>query len=306
MVLGLAFWITEQSSLGSDSQSSFSDAMLRIPFLQSAGDDSISEDKCSFSLVDTYLDNIAAAVNCGVGDSEIQHSLEMAVESSKENMLAFQSVLRDIEDAIMRAHEFNSNRSDVIVCLRREIEDVMFSPKGEQLNDQVLAPFGCELVWETTKVNHDTEPPTPAQRILRSPSTPWNPKLDYSGVPVPSHGHGYRDNLGGSQEPMDLTVTMDEIADEGEGEEGDCYSESTPQSDEFPSYNPSPRAPHGSSPSALNFKNGMSQSGDSIPSSKENSGPPSTIRSVSDYPPSDYLNLSDFNDNLEEFSGEDE
>ena len=294
MVLGLAFWITEQSSLGADSQSSFSDAMFRIPFLKSGSDDSNIKDKCSFTLVDTYLDDIAAAVNCGVGDSEIQHSLEMAVESSKENMLAFQSVLGDIEEAIMRAHEINSGRSDVVICLRREIEDIMFSPKGQQLNDQVLAPFGCELVWETSKENKDTVPPTPAGRILRSPSTPWNPKLDYSGVPVSSHG--YRDDPDESQEPMDLTGAMNGIADEGE----DCFSDNTPHSDEFPSYNPSPQARHESASTALHFKHGMSQSGDSIPSSKENSGPPSTIRSISDYPP------YDFNDNLEEFSGEDE
>ena len=325
MVLGLAFWITEQPSLGADSQSSFSDAMLRIPFLKSAGDESINEDKCSFSLVDTYLDNIAAAVNCGVGDSEIQHSLEMAVESSKENLLAFQSVLRDIEEAIIRAHDVNSTRSDVVFCLRREIEDVMYSPKGQQLNDQVLAPFGCELVWETSiSKTHGDAASAPTERILRSPTTPWNPKLDYSGVSVPTHGHGhgYRNDLQGSQEPLDLTVTMDDVANKGQGQggrkvqgdrereregEGDgFYSDSTPHSDEFPSYNPSPRAPHESASSVLNFKHGMSQSGDSIPSSKENSGPPSTIRSLTDYPPYDYLNLSDFNDNLEEFSGEDE
>jgi hypothetical protein len=262
MVLGLAFWMTEQPSLGSESQHSFSQAMDGIPFVRSAEsavnnnvrrasayDRNAEEEGGSFYRVDTALGDMANAVSMGEGDSDVMNSLETAVDNAKDNMLAFTAVLMEVEEAIRRANQPDNKNLNVVQGLRRDIEDIMYTPRGQLLNEHVLTPFGCELVWETMRENMPSESTQSETRYLRSPPSPWQPKLDFKDSPLrlkispgsqtasgpTSPSHEFR----GVEEPCDLALTLDKISKEARDalQDGD----QSPHSEGFPSYNPSPR-----------------------------------------------------------------
>jgi hypothetical protein len=259
-VLGVAFWMSEQHSLGADSTINFNEAMDLVPFLRGKDPDlsverrSLSkvplEEKGPFHRVDASLDEIAAGVRSGEGDAEVQEGLEIAVENMKDSMLAFTSVLREIEDAILRACDPDTDGVAAVKALRKSIEDIMYTPRGHQLNEHVLAPFACELVWTQVR----------GQRVLRSPPVPWQPKLDTPPA-EPSYHEDEKtsaeilsalrtDEFDGIEEPSELILHLDKITHEAQG--AMSSGDQSPCSDDFPSYNPSPIAPHSAVVDALN------------------------------------------------------
>lgn len=257
-MLGVAFWMSEQPSLGSDSTINFNEAMDLVPFLRGKDPDmsierrSIgrpTEEKGPFHRVDASLDEVAAGVRSGEGDSEVQEGLEIAVENMKDSMLAFTSVLREIEDAILRACDPDNDGVAAVRALRKSIEDIMYTPRGHQLNEHVLTPFACGLVWSQER----------GQRVLRSPPVPWQPKLDSPDV-EPSYENEKTsaeilsalrtDEFDGIEEPRELLLHLDKIAHEAQG--AMSSGDQSPCSEDFPSYNPSPIAPHSAVMDALN------------------------------------------------------
>ena len=267
MVLGLAFWMTEQPSLGSESQHSFSQAMDGIPFVRSAEsavnnnvrrasayDRNAEEEGGSFYRVDTALGDMANAVSMGEGDSDVMSSLETAVDNAKDNMLAFTAVLMEVEEAIRRANQPDNSNLNVVQGLRRDIEDIMYTPRGQLLNEHVLTPFGCELVWETMRENKQSDSSQLSEtRFLRSPPSPWQPKLDFKESPLrlkistgsrtPSGPASPSHEFQGVKEPCDLALTLDKISKEARDalQDGEGEGDQSPHSEGFPSYNPSPR-----------------------------------------------------------------
>lgn len=253
--------MSEQPSLGSDATVNFAEAVDLVPFLRGKDPDlsverrsmsKIVEEKGPFARVDASLDEVAAGVRSGEGDGEVQEGLEIAVENMKDSMLAFTSVLREIEDAILRAIDPNNDGVAAVKALRKSLEDIMYTPRGHQLNEHVLVPFACELVWTQEK----------GQRILRSPPVPWQPNLDLQPVEAPYHGNEKTsaeilsalrtDEFDGIEEPRELILHLDKITHEAQGAMSMSSGDQSPCSDDFPSYNPSPIATHSAVMDALN------------------------------------------------------
>jgi hypothetical protein len=64
------------------------------------------------------------------------------------------------------------NAPSNIKVLRKELEGIMLSSKGKQVNLQVLTPFGCQLVWESEggeDQNEDDNEGTPIDEDTLSP-----------------------------------------------------------------------------------------------------------------------------------------
>lgn len=262
MVLGLAFWMTEQPSLGLESQRSFSQAMDGIPFVRSAEsavnnnvrrasayDRNAEEEGGSFYRVDTALGDMANAVSMGEGDSDVMSTLETAVDNAKDNMLAFTAVLIEVEEAIRRANQPDNANLNAVQGLRRDIEDIMYTPRGQLLNEHVLTPFGCELVWETMRGNMQSDSSPSETRYLRSPPSPWQPNLNFKDSPLRVKTYPGRQTVSGPtspsnefrgvKEPVNLALTLDKISTEARDALQD--GEESSHSEGFPSYNPSPR-----------------------------------------------------------------
>ena len=168
VVLGLAFWITEQPRIESNSGINFSAAMDSVPFLremtaercQGRGPRRASRGTATASIgmtghttkLDKALEVVASGTSSVHGSSDRDDYLYLlaAVEAAKGNMESFTYVLTEIEKAI---HLANRHRQDnvkprqVLLDLRGQLEDIMCSTKGRIVNELVLAPFGCQLVW---------------------------------------------------------------------------------------------------------------------------------------------------------------
>ena len=167
VVLGLAFWITEQPKIESNSGINFSAAMDSVPFLremtverwQGRGPRRASKAAATASMGVTghYTKLDKALEVVGSGSSSVQGSsdrddylyLLAAVEAAKGNMESFTYVLTEIERAIHAAngHQDSVKPRQLLLDLRGQLEDVMCSTKGRIVNELVLAPFGCQLVW---------------------------------------------------------------------------------------------------------------------------------------------------------------
>ena len=167
VVLGLAFWITEQPRIESNSGINFSAAMDSVPFLremtverwQGRGPRRASRAAATASTgVTGHYTKLDKAVEVvGSGSSSVHGSsdrddylyLLAAVEAAKGNMESFTYVLTEIEKAIHAAnsHQDSVKPRQLLLDLRGQLEDVMCSTKGRIVNELVLAPFGCQLVW---------------------------------------------------------------------------------------------------------------------------------------------------------------
>ena len=168
VVLGLAFWITEQPRIESNSGINFSAAMDSVPFLremtaercQGRGPRRASRGAATASIgvtghtskLDKALEVVASGTSSVHGSSDRDDYLYLlaAVEAAKGNMESFTYVLTEIEKAV---HLANRHRQDsvkprqILLDLREQLEDIMCSTKGRIVNELVLAPFGCQLVW---------------------------------------------------------------------------------------------------------------------------------------------------------------
>jgi hypothetical protein len=81
----------------------------------------------------------------------------VSVIEAKSNLEAFASILRDIEGAMIMAAKNLPSSINVIKVLRKELEGIMLSSKGKQVNLQVLTPFGCQLLWETEEEEEEAQ-----------------------------------------------------------------------------------------------------------------------------------------------------
>ena len=170
VVLGLAFWMTEQSHLESDSHINFSAALNRIAFLREAGIKSMRRGRIDDFGVNGHLTRLkeALAVLARRGEGSVQGSKGMddyyyllaAVEAARGNMDSFASVMLDVEKAVIQANKQQSQNvsSSIVLCdLRRELENIMCATKGRIVNELILAPFGCQLLWhENEKISDPT------------------------------------------------------------------------------------------------------------------------------------------------------
>lgn len=166
VILGLAFWMTEQQSLEHNSHVNFTSAMDRIPFLREMNDKGrrgrdrdrnrgapvSAGARGNTARLDEALGVVASGSSVlGSKDRDDYYYLLAAVEAAKGNMESFASVLTDIEKAVIRANSPQSSKMhliEVLSNLRRELEDIMCSTKGRMVNELVLAPFGCQLIWQ--------------------------------------------------------------------------------------------------------------------------------------------------------------
>ena len=202
MVLGLILWMTEQTQLTSENQLSFTSAIDRIPFIRnnrssvkgtSMGDNHPEGKKgdyigghVRYVQLDTSMAEASAAVSQGKGDKDVHQSLIAAVAASENNISAFASVLIQIEEALMQTiadkNAFQSLQ-DQVQSLRKLVEEVMFSPQGQLLNEHVLTPFGCQLNWEDESVL-----PPPKGKSQKTHPSPWTPRLKgNAGFFPPTH-----------------------------------------------------------------------------------------------------------------------
>ena len=167
VVLGLAFWITEQPRIESNSGINFTAAMDSVPFLremtverwQGRGPRRASKAAATASMgvtghytkLDKALEVVASGSSSVQGSSDRDDYLYLlaAVEAAKGNMESFTYVLTEIEKAIHAAnsHQDSVKPRQLLLDLRGQLEDVMCSTKGRIVNELVLAPFGCQLVW---------------------------------------------------------------------------------------------------------------------------------------------------------------
>ena len=180
VILGLAFWMTEQPSLEHNSHLNFSSAMDRIPFLREMNDKGRrgrdrDRDRGNTARLDEALSVVASGSSVlGSKDRDDYYYLLAAVEAAKGNMESFASVLTDIEKAVIAANSPESNEMlviEVLSNLRRDLEDVMCSTKGRIVNELVLAPFGCQLIWhEKSRAGDSNLLPTHAQVLTPTAS----------------------------------------------------------------------------------------------------------------------------------------
>ena len=90
-----------------------------------------------------------------------------AVEAAKGNMEAFAAVLNDIERAVVMAsshHNEHLTPQQVLTSLRRKLEDIMRGVKGRMVNELVLTPFGCQLIWLDDETVQDDIPESPYKK----------------------------------------------------------------------------------------------------------------------------------------------
>ena len=191
MVLGLILWMTEQSQLTAENQLSFTSAIDRIPFIRNnrssvkgttMGDSNPVGKKgdyigghVRYEQLDASMAEAAAAVSSGKGDKDVHQSLIAAVTASENNISAFASVLIQIEEALMQTiadKNIFQSLQEQVQDLRKLVEEVMFSPQGQLLNEHVLTPFGCQLNWEDESVL-----PPPKVKGQKAHPSPWTPRL---------------------------------------------------------------------------------------------------------------------------------
>ena len=191
MVLGLILWMTEQNIITLENQLSFTAAIDRIPFIRNNRSsvkgttlgDCNPEGKngdyigghVRYVQLDDAMNEVASSVTQGEGDEDVHQSLIAAVTASEHNISAFASVLIQMEEALMQTIASESNLVsplEQVQGLRKEVEEIMFSPQGQLLNEHVLTPFGCQLIWED-----ETILPAPKVKGQIPHPSPWTPRL---------------------------------------------------------------------------------------------------------------------------------
>ena len=188
VVLGLAFWMTEQPHLEYDSHINFSAAINRIAFLREATLETSSRSRTHDLGVNGHLTRLREALAVlarrgGEGSAQGNKGMDdyyyllAAVEAARGNMDSFASVMLDVKKAVIEANKQQSQNiqsSTVLHDLRKELENIMCATKGRIVNELILAPFGCQLLWHENENGNENEKISDPTRLTSYPLDPMH------------------------------------------------------------------------------------------------------------------------------------
>jgi hypothetical protein len=151
-VLGMVFWITDQPAIDPQALRNFSLALDRIPFVREITDLEMVNKGPGFYFPpprksgreEGWIGGKTKLLESAVQtvSSDLAHrSLVEAVDAAKRNMVAFASVLRELEAATIEAGCWMADfvpSEEVVQRLRLAVEDVMLAETGQAVNQHVL------------------------------------------------------------------------------------------------------------------------------------------------------------------------